>query len=44
MKKIALLVILAVATFATANAQDIINYRNGTSIKAKVVEVTSYEI
>ena len=44
MKRIALLVILAFAACATANAQDIINYRNGTSIKAKVVEVTAYEI
>ena len=44
MKKFALIVILAVASCLSAKAQDIIKFRNGEEVKAKVVEVTSYEI
>ena len=44
MKKFALIVILAVASCLSAKAQDIIKFRNGEEVEAKVVEVTSYEI
>mgnify|MGYP006988840809 CR=1 FL=1 len=44
MKKFALMVILALASCWAAKAQDLINYRDGTQVKAKVVEITPYEI
>ena len=44
MKKFILVVILAMAACAAAKAQDIINFVDGSQVKAKVVEISTSEI